>query len=162
MATIGAPGAAAGAAPANAPTAVALATAATDVADTIARLGSALSWPAGTDEATDTPQFATERRNLLNVFTIALKALLEACANRAGEAVTDDLRQLDQFCIVMENVFRHGLRGTSPRGTQGCSVPLALTQTSRPQAPQTRAGAVLRSVAQSSARFWVGGGTIGT
>jgi hypothetical protein len=85
----------------------------TEVSDALARFGlggGALTRTAS--ETADTPQFATERRNLLRVFTIALKALLEACADAHGEAVTDDTRQLDQFCIVLENVFRHGLKST--------------------------------------------------
>ena len=81
------------------------------MAESLTRLGFGGALARTGSDAVDTPQFATERRNLLNVFTIALKALLEACADHSGEAVNDDVPQLDRFCVVMENVFRHGLRG---------------------------------------------------
>ena len=92
--------------------AVAAATA-SEVSDALARFKLAATAP--TDRAyteAELAQFAIERRNLLNVFTISLKALLEACADLAGEPVTNDLRELDQFCLVLENVLRHGLRRT--------------------------------------------------
>ena len=52
----------------------------------------------------------TERCNLLNIAKICIKTLIDTSL-RKGRSLDDDFVPLNQFFIVMEHVFRHGLKG---------------------------------------------------
>jgi len=56
-------------------------------------------------------QAGAERRNLLHVFKLAIKNMLEFVDH--GEPVTDESPVLSDFCLIIENVFKHGLRRKS-------------------------------------------------
>lgn len=53
----------------------------------------------------------TERCNLLNIAKICIKTLIDTSLKK-GRSLDDDFAPLNQFFIVMEHVFRHGLKGT--------------------------------------------------
>ncbi len=55
-------------------------------------------------------QWRIERSNLLNIAKICIKTLIDSSL-KCGRILTDDFPPLNQFFIVMEHVFRHGLKG---------------------------------------------------
>lgn len=52
-----------------------------------------------------------ERTNLLNISKICIKTLIDGSLKR-GRTLTDDFIPLKQFFIVMEHIFRHGIKCT--------------------------------------------------
>eukprot|EP00795_Rhopilema_esculentum_P012601 gene12601-3305_t len=56
------------------------------------------------------PKWKIERSNLLNIAKICIKTLIDASLKN-GRTLSDDFTPLHQFFVVMEHVFRHGLKG---------------------------------------------------
>ena len=51
-----------------------------------------------------------ERNNLLNISKICIKTLIDSSLKR-GRTLDENFAPLKQFFIVMEHVFRHGIKG---------------------------------------------------
>ncbi len=50
-----------------------------------------------------------ERKRLLDETRLSVKSLLSTCSHE--NYIDDNSPQLDRFCLVLEKIFRHGMKG---------------------------------------------------
>jgi hypothetical protein len=60
--------------------------------------------------STQSQSFQLQRKNLLHILQICVRRLVETGVNECHQ-LDDSHETLSQFCVVMDHVMRHGLRG---------------------------------------------------